>query len=97
MDLSLALDYFDIEVNNEVAVFGAGNILNSCYASSTFPNDFCSLFNRDASSHDITLINDNYLNVASQKNRGLDFNARYQHGSLQQCAPLGAQAGRTGS
>jgi iron complex outermembrane receptor protein len=79
MDLSLALDYFDIEVNNEVAAFGSQNILNACYGGTTFPNDFCSLFTRDPSSHDITLINDNYLNVASQKNRGLDFNARYQH------------------
>jgi iron complex outermembrane receptor protein len=79
MDLSLALDYFDITVNNEVAAFGSQNILNACYGGTTFPNDFCTLFNRDATSHDITIINDNYLNVASQKNRGLDFNARYQH------------------
>jgi len=79
MDLSLALDYFDIEVNNEVANFGAGNILNACYGGNNYPNDFCSLFNRDPVSHDVTIINDNYLNVASQKNRGLDFNSRYQH------------------
>ena len=79
VDLSLALDYFDITVSNEVAVFGAGNILGACYGGNTFPNDFCTLFNRDPVSHDVTIINDNYLNVASQKNRGLDFNSRYQH------------------
>lgn len=79
MDLSLALDYFDIKVSNEVAVFGAGNILASCYAGTTFPNDFCTLFDRDPVTHDISVINDNYLNVASQTNRGLDLNARYQH------------------
>ncbi|CAN7575933.1 TonB-dependent receptor plug domain-containing protein [Caulobacter sp. LjRoot300] len=79
IDLSLALDYFEIEVNNEVANFGAGNILNACYGGNNYPNDFCTLFNRDPVSHDVTIINDNYLNVASQKNRGLDFNSRYQH------------------
>jgi len=79
MDLSVALDYFDITVNNEVAVFGASNILASCYGGTTFPNDFCTLFNRDPVTHDISVINDNYLNVASQKNRGLDLNTRYQH------------------
>ena len=79
VDVSLALDYFEIEVNNEVANFGAGNILNACYGGTTYPNDFCTLFTRDPASHDVTIINDNYLNVASQKNRGLDFNGRYQH------------------
>jgi iron complex outermembrane receptor protein len=79
IDFSAAVDYFDITVNNEVAVFGASNILASCYGGTTFPNDFCSLFNRDPVTHDISVINDNYLNVAEQKNRGIDFNTRYTH------------------
>jgi len=79
IDFSAAIDYFDITVNDEVAVFGAGNILGACYGGTTYPNDFCTLFNRDPVSHDVTIINDNYLNVASQKNRGLDFNTRFAH------------------
>ena len=46
--LSIAADWWRIEVNNQVSQFGAGNIVSSCYGSEDFPNDpFCSLFDRD--------------------------------------------------
>jgi len=85
IDLSVAIDYFDIEVNDQVAKFGAGNILASCYRAETtnFPNDFCSLITRDTTpgptQYDITLIDDNYLNINSQINQGIDLNVRYEH------------------
>ena len=85
IDLNIAIDYFDIEVNDEVAKFGAGNILASCYRGETsaFPNDFCTLISRNGAvgpdAYDITLINDNYLNINSQVNRGIDLTTRYRH------------------
>lgn len=46
-DLSIAVDYFNIEVNGEIAQLGAGNILAQCYASDFFPNDpLCTSFYR---------------------------------------------------
>lgn len=80
-NLSIAVDYFEFEVNNEVATFGSTNILNSCYGAppSQFPNDFCTLITRDPDTHDITEIRDNYLNINQQLNRGLDLNVRYVH------------------
>jgi len=76
-DLNVAVDYFDIEVNNEITQLGAARIVNQCYRSLSFPTDkLCSLFTRGPS-HLITDITDNYLNIASQKNRGIDLTVNY--------------------
>lgn len=84
-DLSIAVDYFEIEVNDQIAQLGAGSIVSGCYASPSFPNDpLCSLFNRDLNPASptylqITDVNDSYVNINSQTNRGLDLTARYEH------------------
>jgi iron complex outermembrane receptor protein len=76
-DLNVALDYFDIEVNNEITQLGAARIVNQCYRSLNFPTDpLCSLFSRGPS-HLIADVTDNYLNIASQKNRGIDLTVNY--------------------
>ncbi len=84
IDLSIAVDYFDIRVEDEVTQFGAGNIVNLCYALSTYPNSFCDLFVRDEDPdsptyHSILSVEDNYVNVAEQQNRGYDLTVRYKH------------------
>jgi len=84
-DLSIAVDYFEIEVNDQIAQLGAGSIVSGCYASDTFPNDaLCSLFTRDLDPASptylqITDVNDSYVNINSQTSRGLDLTARYEH------------------
>ena len=83
IDLSVAVDYFEIEVDNEIAQFGSFNILNQCYTSNQYPTDpFCKLFTRDnnatTNSHYVLTVNDSYVNVAKQKNRGIDLNLHYQ-------------------
>lgn len=93
--LSIAIDYFDILVNNEVRTFGAANIANACYTSTSGPafgnsDPFCSLVVRNnipanwntitgGTGHQITAINNSYVNVAEQGNRGVDLNVRYEH------------------
>ncbi len=92
LDLSVAVDYFDITVNNEIRSYGAANILSSCYRSPTFPSSpFCGLFVRNdapgappptppsAGVHAIQTVDNNYVNVAEQVNRGIDLTVRYQH------------------
>ncbi|HWA62688.1 MAG TPA: TonB-dependent receptor [Caulobacteraceae bacterium] len=78
-NVSIALDYFDIEVRNEVSKFGPTNILNACYDTTTYPNDFCTLFTRDPATHDITTIFDNYINIANEHNRGLDLTTQVKY------------------
>jgi len=80
IDLSVAVDYFNIEVIDEVTRFGAGNIVSQCYSRPTFPtNAYCSLFTRGTPSQGITYVNDSYTNIASQENKGIDLTYRYQH------------------
>lgn len=84
VDFNVALDYYSIEISDEVATFGAGAIVNACYLSENFPNDpFCTLFTRAPGSHptrpyEILEVNDSFVNIASQKNEGLDLTARYR-------------------
>jgi iron complex outermembrane receptor protein len=84
LDLSIALDYFDIKVSDEISKFGAAAIVGACYGSPTFPNGFCNLLTRDldpasTSYRGITEVRDSYLNINKQLNRGLDLDARYEH------------------
>jgi iron complex outermembrane recepter protein len=77
-DLQVVVDYFDIDVKNEVTQLGAGTIVNQCYKSLNFPRDrLCSLFARNPGSHLITTVTDNYINIAEQINRGIDLTVQY--------------------
>jgi iron complex outermembrane receptor protein len=73
--LSIAVDYFEIEVEGEIAQLGAGNIVSGCYASDFFPNDpLCALFTRGSTTdpNTITEVRDSFININSQANRGID-------------------------
>ncbi|MGZ2411219.1 iron complex outermembrane recepter protein [Sphingomonas sp. F9_3S_D5_B_2] len=74
--VSLAIDYFNIKVKNEVTQLGPRNIIFGCYDSPDFPTDpLCSLFERGTTGNPfaITTITDRYVNIANQKNSGVDF------------------------
>lgn len=75
--LSLAVDYFEIEINDQVTNLGASGILSACYLSDNFPTDpICNQFDRDPNLG-ITQVRDSFINIAEQQNRGLDFTVRY--------------------
>ncbi|MDZ7789496.1 MAG: TonB-dependent receptor [Xanthomonadales bacterium] len=81
-DFSIAVDYFEMEVEDQVAQLGPGAILGGCYGSPNFPNAFCDLFDRNPADDptapfSITEVRDSYLNVDQQKTRGIDVNFRY--------------------
>lgn len=76
-ELSIAIDRFSIEVNNQVAQIGEQNILDLCYLSPNFPTDpYCSFVDRDAGNR-LTVF-DNYTNIASQIAEGYDYAVRYE-------------------
>ncbi|HWQ86043.1 TonB-dependent receptor plug domain-containing protein [Brevundimonas sp.] len=79
-NLSVAVDYFEINIEDQVSVLGAGGILQACYLSENFPSDpICSQFDRDPTSKSIIEVRDSFLNIAEQNNRGLDITARWFH------------------
>ena len=80
-NLSVAVDYFEIKIEDQVDVLGSAGILQACYLSDTFPTDpICNQFDRSAPlGGSITQVRDSYLNIAEQNNRGVDFTARWFH------------------
>ncbi len=84
MDLSIAIDYFDITINDQVAQLGPLAIMRGCYGAPVYPNAFCDLFTRNpgnapVDAYHVATINDSYINVNSQSTRGIDITLRYEH------------------
>ncbi len=80
--LSLAVDWFDIEVKGQIAQLGAFNILFGCYNSEFFPDDpLCDLFTRGqpAAPFNVDTISNQFINIANQRNKGFDFTANIRH------------------
>lgn len=78
-DLSFAVDYFDIQVDNGVDRAGASNILSLCYGNTgdfAANTGFCRLVSRDPNSRQLSVLN-GYVNISTDKVRGYDFTARY--------------------
>lgn len=87
--VSLAVDYFNIEVNGEIAQLGARNVLSTCYASDFFPTDpVCGLFRRNDDTNvgaqggnpsNVFDVRDSFININSQQNEGVDVTTRITH------------------
>ena len=81
-DFQFSVDYFDIIVEGEVGRVTNAYILRQCYDSPNFPNEpLCNLFTRKQPGElppgPIKEIFNNYLNIAAQTSRGIDFEAHY--------------------
>jgi iron complex outermembrane receptor protein len=81
-DLSIAVDYFDFEVNDQVSQLGGNRIVAECYESDfgfafggTEP--LCGLFDRSGLNLGIDNVRDSFINVARQTNKGYDLTLRY--------------------
>lgn len=93
-DFSLAVDYFNIEVSNGVARAGGANILELCYNNPDFRagGGFCRLIDERNPLNGALTVHDSYVNLATDKVRGLDFTLRYTRdlgpGSLRATAQI---------
>ena len=82
-DFSLAIDYFNVEVRDQVDTLG--NLLTDfCYESEDFPNaPECAFIGPRVnnptlvSNGQLTTLENPYLNIARQRVEGIDFDARY--------------------
>ena len=80
MNFRASIDYFEIEISDQITRLGGANILLACYESPNFATEpLCDLFDRNPSNGLITEITDNYINVAEQTNKGIDLQAEYSH------------------
>ena len=78
-ELSIAIDYFDIQINNGVDQAGGGNILTRCYDDPQFRagGAFCRLVTRNATTAALTVSNA-HTNIATQLAEGIDYTFRYE-------------------
>jgi iron complex outermembrane receptor protein len=82
--VSLAVDYFDIEVRNEIVQLGAANIVIGCLTSNDVLNEpLCDQITRvpegDPDEFNIDEIANPYINISEQRNRGIDVTGRITH------------------
>lgn len=76
-DLNFSLDYFDIEIRNQIDTLGE-QVVIGCYSSEFYPTEpLCDLWDRSGINGGIDNVQDQFLNVASQKTRGYDLALRY--------------------
>jgi iron complex outermembrane recepter protein len=77
--ISLAVDYYDIKVKDEITQLGGGNILLGCYDSENFATEpLCDLFTRGqfGAPFNVNNINDQFVNISTQRNSGIDLALR---------------------
>lgn len=76
-NFSISVDYFDIEIEGEVTQLTAAQVVTGCYTSTEFSTEpLCNLFERNDLGQ-VDNIRLDYLNIASQFNRGFDFIFNY--------------------
>jgi iron complex outermembrane recepter protein len=74
--LALALDYFNIKVDNGVSSLGGATILGRCYGAVEFdPNDgFCRFVTRDA--NNVLTVTSGFINLSTDVVKGFEFTGR---------------------
>lgn len=77
--VSLAVDRFDLVVDNGVSRAGTANILQRCYDSPGFrqAGGFCRLVDARNTTSNALTVNDSYVNLATDIARGFDYTAQY--------------------
>ena len=78
-DLSLTLDYWDIQLEDTVDVLGPKLIFRGCYTgdAATSNDGYCDRVHRDPSTGRITYVDDRLGNIGGTRTSGVDFAARW--------------------
>ena len=78
-ELSMALDYFDIEIENGVSQAGTAEILERCYNDPEFRTGggLCRLVTRDPVTKQL-FVSDSYTNLSTEISRGVEFTGRLE-------------------
>ncbi len=79
LDVSLAVDYFDINLANTVASPSEGFILSECYNSVNFSSPLCNRVGpRVGPNSELDFVDASYVNIGKQRSRGVDVNVAYE-------------------
>lgn len=80
--LTASVDFWDIEITDAIDFVGDQDIVDNCYDSNNFPNQFCGQFtrNRDPASAQFlgfNFLRQTQLNFGKIESSGVDFGANY--------------------
>ncbi|TVQ50178.1 MAG: TonB-dependent receptor [Gammaproteobacteria bacterium] len=78
INVSFAVDYFDIKVKDTIASPSAAGFLAQCYTSLDRSSPFCERIGPRNAQNVVTFVDASYLNIGRQQSRGIDLNAVYQ-------------------
>ncbi len=76
LDLSFAVDYYEIDLENSISRLGAGTILTRCYSSPGFSAQECTLVGDRRTDGQLSSVNSSYINVAIEGSKGYDITIR---------------------
>ncbi len=81
-DLSITIDYYNVEISNAIAAVTTQDIVDSCYDGPNLQSVFCGQFTRNRNSASPTFLGFNsitttQLNFAGLEASGIDFNVNY--------------------
>jgi len=75
--LSFTADYYDIQIDDAIALIGSQDIIDNCYdASGGLDPNFCSLFTRGPDNN-LATVTTTYVNAAALTTKGWDFELNY--------------------
>ncbi len=93
-NLSVAVDWTQLTIVNQVSSYGAQSIVNACYSGYfAYPSTFCTYITRDPSTHDIVNVDDFFKNIQQQKYAGIDLTVKYRSSPI---SYAGKEIGRLG-
>jgi outer membrane receptor protein involved in Fe transport len=75
--LALAVDYYDIEIEDAIDVIAPLTVLQNCVDAETINNEFCAAVDRDPVTGNVATVRSGQENVAALEARGIDISARY--------------------
>jgi len=78
--LSIAVNWFDLEITNTVSSLSAASLLGICYTSVNLSSPFCSRIGaRDSTDGFISGIDASFINIGSTKTSGYDIDFAFEH------------------
>jgi len=83
IDLRVSVDYFSLEVIDQIGIGSANAIVNGCMSSETFPDDqLCDLITREepgvpVEQYRVKTVQSSYINLDKQRVKGYDIEASY--------------------
>ncbi len=75
-NLTIAADWYDIDLRGGIARIGAQQTLNNCVDLPNTANQFCGFATRDANGN-IAEVRDSYVNASGFRVKGIDFDVSY--------------------